>query len=104
MTFTWFAIMAACGMFFGAASCVLCLAQLTCEHSEASRTQRLTTFALGLCAAWTGFDCWDALAGISSDVDSKAVAFTVALALSWGYRRVFRIGSTQQPNVTAQSL
>lgn len=101
---TWFTLMALCGMLFGGAGFVLGIAQLTCEHALSSRTQRLTTFALAVCAGWTGLDCWDALSGVVQDVDNKAIAFSIALTLSWGYRRIRGIESTAKPAAQAVSL
>lgn len=80
-------LIAVAGMAAGAAAFVLGVAQLTCEHAESPWAQRATTVLLGLCAAWTGIDCWEVLAGTDDTLDGQAVAFTVALALAWGARR-----------------
>ncbi len=86
--------MAAIGMVAGAAAFVLGIAQLTCEHGGSSWLPRLTTVMLSMIAAYTAVDAWDFWSGIDDTLDAKAVAFCIALALSWGYRRTF--GFTSQ--------
>jgi hypothetical protein len=81
------AVVALCGMVAGGAAFLLGIAQLTCEHARSPMPQRLTTGVLAGVAAWTGLDCWDVLSGLDATVDAKAVVFSLALALSWGYRR-----------------
>jgi hypothetical protein len=77
------------GMVAGVAAFLLGVAQLTCEHARSALLPRLTTFTLTILAGWTAIDSWDAWSGVRGHVDAKAVAFAVALALSWGYRRAF---------------
>lgn len=86
--------MAFIGMVAGAAAFLLGVAQLTCEHGSSPWLPRLTTAMLSLIAAYTAVDAWDFMAGVDDTLDAKAVAFCLALALSWGYRRTF--GFTSQ--------
>ena len=87
-------VMAAIGILAGVAATLLALAQLTCEHGASPWPQRVTTGLLCMISAYTAIDCWDALSGVDDTLDSKAVAFCIALTMSWGYRRVF--GFTSQ--------
>ncbi|KAF0097802.1 MAG: hypothetical protein FD144_4751 [Rhodospirillaceae bacterium] len=86
--------MASIGMVAGAAAFLLGVAQLTCEHGGSSWLPRLTTVMLSMTAAYTAVDSWDFWSGVDDTLDAKAVAFCIALALSWGYRRTF--GFTSQ--------
>lgn len=86
--------MASIGMAAGAAAFLLGVAQLTCEHGSSPWLPRATTAMLSMIAAYTAVDSWDFWSGIDDTLDAKAVAFCVALALSWGYRRTF--GFTSQ--------
>ena len=81
--------MASIGMVAGAAAFLLGVAQLTCEHGRSHWFQRLTTVMLSMIAAYTAVDSWDFWSGVDDTLDAKAVAFCIALALSWGYRRTF---------------
>jgi hypothetical protein len=81
--------MAAIGMVAGAAAFLLGVAQLTCEHGGSALLPRITTALLSLTAAFTAVDSWDFWSGVDDTLDAKAVAFCIALALSWGYRRTF---------------
>lgn len=93
-TITLAGAMASIGMVAGAAACLLGVAQLTCEHGGSGWLPRVTTALLSMTAAYTAVDSWDFWSGIDDTLDAKAVAFCVALALSWGYRRTF--GFTSQ--------
>lgn len=93
-TITLAGAMAAIGMAAGAAAFLLGVAQLTCEHGSAHWLPRLTTALLSMTAAYTAVDSWDFWSGVDHTLDAKAVAFCIALALSWGYRRTF--GFTSQ--------
>ena len=81
--------MASIGMVAGLAAATLGVAQLTCEHAASPWPQRLSTILLVMIAAYTAIDCWDFWSGVDDTLDAKAVAFCIALALSWGYRRTF---------------
>lgn len=89
--------MASIGMVAGAAAFLLGVAQLTCEHGTSPWLPRLTTALLSMIAAYTAVDSWDFWSGVDSTLDAKAVAFCIALALSWGYRRTFGFTSTRRP-------
>ncbi len=93
-TITLAGAMASIGMVAGAAAFLLGVAQLTCEHGGSSWLPRVTTVLLSMTAAYTAVDSWDFWSGVDDTLDAKAVAFCVALALSWGYRRTF--GFTSQ--------
>ena len=82
-------VIACVGMVAGVAAFLLGVAQLTCEHQRSALLPRVTTLLLSILAGWTAIDSWDAWSGIRAHVDAKAVAFAIALALSWGYRRAF---------------
>lgn len=86
--------MALIGMAAGACAFLLGVAQLTCEHGSSPWLPRLTTAMLSMIAAYTAVDSWDFWSGVDDTLDAKAVAFCIALALSWGYRRTF--GFTSQ--------
>lgn len=86
--------LASIGMVAGGATVVLGVAQLTCEHASSPWMVRATTVLLSILAASTAIDCWEVWAGADDTIDPKAIAFCVALALSWGYRRLF--GFTSQ--------
>ena len=96
-TITLAGAMASIGMVAGAAAFLLGVAQLTREHGGSSWLPRLTTVMLSMTAAHTAVDSWDFWSGIDDTLDAKAVAFCIALALSWGYRRTFGFTSTRQP-------
>lgn len=83
------AAIASIGMVSGAAAVILAVAQLTCEHADSPWSPRITSVLLGIIAAWTAIDCWEAWAGADDKLDGKAVAFSVVLALSWGFRRAY---------------
>ncbi len=83
------AAMSAIGIVAGAATTILALAQLTCEHGASPWSQRVFTVMLGMIAAYTAIDSWEVWAGIDETLDSKAIGFCIALAMSWGYRRTF---------------
>lgn len=89
--------MASIGMVAGAAAFVLGIAQLTCEHGGSPWLQRVSTVLLSMIAGYTAIDCWDFWAGVDDTLDTKAVAFCVALAMSWGYRRTFGFTSQRRP-------
>lgn len=93
-TITLAGAMASIGMVAGGAAFLLGIAQLTCEHGSSHWLPRLTTVMLSMIAAYTAVDSWDFWAGVDDTLDAKAVAFCIALALSWGYRRSF--GFTSQ--------
>lgn len=93
-TITLAGAMASIGMVAGAAAFLLGVAQLTCEHGGSSWLPRVTTALLSMTAAYTAVDSWDFWSGVDDTLDAKAVAFCIALALSWGYRRTF--GFTSQ--------
>jgi hypothetical protein len=86
--------LASIGMVAGGATVVLGVAQLTCEHATSPWIVRATTVLLSILAASTAIDCWEVWAGAEETLDPKAIAFCVALAMSWGYRRTF--GFTSQ--------
>lgn len=88
-TITLAGALASIGMVAGAAAFLLGVAQLTCEHGDSPWLPRLTTTILALLAAYTAVDSWDFWSGVDDTLDAKAVAFCIALALSWGYRRIF---------------
>jgi len=96
-TITLAGAMASIGMVAGAAAFLLGVAQLTCEHGSSPWFARLTTALLSMVAGYTAVDSWDFWAGVDNTLDTKAVAFCIALALSWGYRRTFGFTSTRQP-------
>ncbi len=89
--------MAAIGVLAGVVAATLGLAQLTCEHAASPWPQRLSTILLVMIAAYTAIDCWDFWSGVDDTLDAKAVAFCIALAMSWGYRRFFGIASYRRP-------
>lgn len=93
-TITFAGAMASIGMVAGATAFLLGVAQLTCEHGGSPWLPRLTTVMLSMIAAYTAVDSWDFWSGVDDTLDAKAVAFCIALALSWGYRRTF--GFTSQ--------
>lgn len=101
---TLFETMSAIGMVAGAAALVLGLAQVACEHARSAWPQRVTTLLLSLVAGWTSLDAWDAWSGVDPTLDAKAVAFCIALAMSWGYRRAFGLKTTARPPVKADTL
>lgn len=79
--------MGAVGMVAGVAVVLLGVAQLACEHAESPLCPRITTGLLAVIGGWVALDSWDDWSGIDHHIDAKAIAFSVALALSWGYRR-----------------
>lgn len=92
--------MAAVGMIAGLAASTLGVAQLTCEHAGSPWPQRVSTVLLVMISAYTAIDCWDFWSGVDETLDAKAVAFCIALALSWGYRRSFGVTSHRLPRVS----
>lgn len=96
-TVTLIAAMSAIGIVAGAVAFLLGVAQLTCEHGAAPWPQRATTVLLAMIAAYTAVDSWEVWAGLDEPLDAKAVAFCIALALSWGYRRTFGWTSHRHP-------
>jgi len=85
--------MAAIGMVAGVVASVLGVAQLTCEHAASPWPQRLSTVLLAMIAGYTAIDSWEFWSGVDDTLDAKAVAFCIALAMSWGYRRTFGFAS-----------
>ena len=100
-TITLAGALASIGMVAGAAAFLLGVAQLTCEHGDSPWLPRLTTTMLALLAAYTAVDSWDFWSGVDETLDAKSVAFCVALALSWGYRRIF--GFQSRPKADSAS-
>lgn len=95
-------LVAVAGTIAGGAAFLLGIAQLTCEHADSPMPQRLTTGLLAGVAAWTALDCWDAWSGVDQVVDAKAVGFSIALALSWGYRRARGLVTERRSPVTPE--
>jgi hypothetical protein len=91
------AAMSAIGVFAGTAACLLGVAQLTCEHGSSPWAPRISTVLLSMIAGYTAIDSWEVWAGVDEPLDAKAVAFCIALALSWGYRRTFGWTSHRHP-------
>ncbi len=91
---------AAVGIVSGFAASVLGVAQLTCEHAESRWMPRASTMALAIMSGWSAIDCWEALTwgGARTDIDEKAVALTVILALSWAHRRAFGLMTRERPH------
>lgn len=82
------------GMAAGLAAATLGVAQLTCEHGDSPWTPRAATVLLVMLSAYTALDCWDVWAGVDDTLDYEAIAFCLALTLSWGYRRAFGFQSS----------
>lgn len=82
---------AALGMIAGAATVILGVAQLTCEHARSSWTPRFSTFVLTVISGWVGIDCWESWSGAGDPVDWRAVVVVATLAVSWAHRRIYRL-------------
>lgn len=95
-TITLLAAMSAIGIVAGFTAALLGVAQLTCEHGTSPWVPRISTVLLTMIAGYTAIDSWEVWAGGDETLDTKAIAFCVALALSWGYRRTFGFTSHRQ--------
>ena len=91
--------MALAGMLGGLAAFLLGIAQIVCEHRTSPMLQRVLTALLALLCIWAGLDCWRSFADSAAwPVNGKAVGFCLALAATWGYRRLRGLRSVPLPD------
>lgn len=91
-------LIALAGMAFGLVAFLVGIAQIVCEHKTSPHLQRCLTSLLALLCAWSAADCWPSFADSQAHpVNVTAVAFTIGLAGTWGYRRLRGLRSVPLP-------
>lgn len=97
-------LVALAGLAAGVAAFLLGIAQVVCEHRTSPMLQRALTIVLALLCIWAGLDCWRSFADSEAwPVNGKAVGFCVALAATWGYRRLRGLRSVRLPDTKESS-